>query len=119
MRIYFMVPVKTVSEANKREHWAVRAKRTKEQRTRAKQRTRAAMRQQGPCIGTKPNPILVHMVRMGPRKLDSDNLAGALKHVRDGIADALGVDDGDDAQALWTYGWGKNKTYWVNVSIDF
>jgi len=37
--------------------------------------------------------LVVRLVRRAPRRLDGDNLAGALKSVRDGVADALGVDD--------------------------
>jgi hypothetical protein len=40
-------------------------------------------------------PLLVVMTRIAPRALDDDNLASALKHLRDGIADALGYDDRD------------------------
>ena len=36
---------------------------------------------------------VVHLIRRAPRQLDSDNLEGALKAVRDGIAQALGIDD--------------------------
>jgi len=46
--------------------------------------------------------ISVRLTRVGPRRLDSDNLAAALKHVRDGVADALGVDDGDP-RLEWIY----------------
>mgnify|MGYP001586779957 CR=1 FL=1 len=49
-------------------------------------------------------PLLVDLVRVGPRRLDDDNLAGALKHIRDGVAAALGVDDGDTARVTWRYG---------------
>lgn len=46
--------------------------------------------------------VHVRLVRYGPRRLDSDNLAAAFKPIRDGIADALGVDDGSDRVA-WSY----------------
>ena len=39
-------------------------------------------------------PIVVTITRLGPRALDSDNLASSGKHVRDAIATWLGVDDG-------------------------
>lgn len=42
-----------------------------------------------------PARIAVRMVRIGPRELDSDNLARALKPCRDGVADALGTHDRD------------------------
>lgn len=38
---------------------------------------------------------VVRLVRVAPRLLDTDNLEGALKSVRDGIADAFGIDDRD------------------------
>jgi len=37
----------------------------------------------------------ITMTRRG-RKMDDDNLGGAFKAVRDGIADALQIDDGDE-----------------------
>ena len=40
-------------------------------------------------------PLKVTITRIAPGKLDDDNLTGSAKHVRDGIADALGIDDGD------------------------
>ena len=42
------------------------------------------------------------MTRCAPRRLDSDNLASACKNARDGIAAALGVDDGDE-RIEWRY----------------
>lgn len=42
----------------------------------------------------------VRMTRLGGRKLDDDNLLGAFKAVRDGVADWFGVDDGDP---VWTW----------------
>lgn len=38
-------------------------------------------------------PLVVTMVRVAPSTLDDDNLRGAFKPVRDGVADALGSDD--------------------------
>jgi hypothetical protein len=37
----------------------------------------------------------VRLVRVAPRPVDSDNAESCLKSVRDGIADAFGVDDLD------------------------
>lgn len=47
-------------------------------------------------------PAVVTITRVGPRPLDPDNLAGACKHAQDGIAAALGVDDGDP-RCSWQY----------------
>ena len=85
----FILPIKTESEANKREHWAVKAKRAKAQRELAERI----------CSNNPAEysfPILVKLTRVGKRKLDSDNLARSFKAIRDGIADSLGVDDGSE-----------------------
>lgn len=51
-----------------------------------------------------PAPYAVTLVRVGPSQgLDTDNLAGSLKAVRDEVARCLGVDDGLEAPVTWTY----------------
>jgi len=87
----YEIPVKIESEANQREHWAVKAKRAKLQRNMA-------------CALTKfhPLPVTVTLTRVGVRLLDDDNLAGGFKAVRDGIADRLGVPD-NDPRITWRY----------------
>ena len=52
--------------------------------------------------GLKP-PLTISLTRIGPRRLDPDNLAGSFKGVQDGVALALGVDDGDE-RVTWSYG---------------
>lgn len=98
--IEFRVNVKTVSEANAHEHWRKRQKRAKEQRLMAKFGGMATM--------YLPNanwfPCVVLLTRIGVRRLDSDNAVGACKHVRDGVADWLGIDDGDESKVTWQYG---------------
>jgi hypothetical protein len=44
----------------------------------------------------------IGMTRIGQKKLDDDNVRGALKAIRDGIADALGTDDGSECLS-WAY----------------
>lgn len=44
--------------------------------------------------------LLVAITRHSPRALDSDNLVSAGKNLRDGIADALRVDD-KDSRVVW------------------
>lgn len=101
------------SVANLREHWSKRAKRTKTHRTLALAYTRVALRAPLP-----PGPLDVSLVRIAPRALDSDNLASACKGLRDGIADALGIDDGDP-RLTWTYGQrqGAPRQYGVQVAV--
>lgn len=43
-----------------------------------------------------PAPLLITIIRVGPHRLDDDNLQGACKYVRDQIAVEVGVDDGSD-----------------------
>lgn len=45
--------------------------------------------------------IVARLVRVAPRELDSDNLAAALKAVRDGVADALGLASDRDPRVVW------------------
>ena len=100
------LPIATVSEANRREHWAARARRAKAQRS----SVLLALRCQRVEVATYCQAPLVRvlLVRTGPRKLDDDNLRGALKAVRDGVADWRGVDDGD-ASWEWIYAQERGK----------
>lgn len=97
MELSVNVPVETVSEANQRDHWAKRAKRAKKQR----KWTWACLAQAHGLRG--PAPCTVRLIRISPRALDDDNLRGALKAVRDGVADWLKVDDRDE-RVVWEYG---------------
>lgn len=55
----------------------------------------------GDAIGRWGWPCaVVRIVRVATRQLDSDNAASAAKSVRDGVADALGVDD-RDPRVVW------------------
>jgi hypothetical protein len=93
------LPIKTVSEANRadHEHWAVRSKRAKTQRTGTREALVAKLGEPFEL------PLHVHLVRVtfGPG-LDSDNLPISMKHLRDGIADWLGIND-RDPRVVWTY----------------
>lgn len=122
----FAIPVKTISESNRRCHWSERAKRVSAQRKAAGIYTyQAAMWTAGfrclpkQVIGRSPTGRLtIHMTRVSPGILDDDNLRSALKGVRDGIATSLGVDDGHDS-LRWEYAQrrGKQEEYAVEVVI--
>jgi hypothetical protein len=116
MVIEFTAPVRIESEANTRCHWAARKKRFDEQRM----VTRCAMRN----CGTHPGFVIgrnatVTLTRVGPRRLDDDNLAGGFKAVRDEIARILNVDDGDP-RVTWRYEQerGAPKQYAIRVKIE-
>lgn len=88
----FFVDVETVSEANARGRFWAGAKRAKAQReavTEALALLTLALPEDG--------PFYVRLTRVSRGKLDDDNLGRALKTVRDTIAAALKIDDGDDA----------------------
>lgn len=63
-------------------------------------------------------PCAVVLVRIAPRGLDSDNAEASLKRVRDGVADALGVDDADP-RVSWVVEQrkGPSKTRGVIVEV--
>ena len=106
------LPIRTVSTLNEREHWRKRAARA------AEHRALARMLCTGPVRGL-PLPLQVTLTRVAPRALDDDNAQGALKSVRDGIADALGVDD-RSPQVTWAYRQrrGAVREYGVEISVE-
>jgi hypothetical protein len=105
-----LLVVRTVSESNGREHWATKAKRVRAQRLAAALTAQAILLQ--------PLPVVVTLVRVAPRMLDDDNLRGALKAVRDGVADAFKVDD-RDRRITWRYGQrrGTARMYGVEIGV--
>lgn len=106
------LPLRTVSELNVRNHWARRANRVREQRFAAC--VALISRRPLPAL-----PVVVTLSRIAPRALDDDNLRGALKACRDGVADALGVDD-RDPRVTWQYDQrrGGAREYAVGVRIE-
>ena len=81
---------------NARKHWAAKGKVTRTARLEAYYLTRAAM---GKATDWKPSDIPVVETVLSPpdnRRRDLDNMIAAGKAARDGIADAIGVDD-----SLW------------------
>ena len=84
---------------NAREHWRARAGRVAKERRTVKLAWIAA----GIRRAHFTFPVAVVITRRGPRKVDDDNVAGGCKAVRDEIAAALGVDDGDRSKVSWVY----------------
>ena len=100
------MPIRTYSIANERLHWRTRAKRAKVQRSAARML----------CPADLVLPLTIRIVRVSPRELDSDNLAISAKHVRDGIADRLGIDD-RDPRVTWVYA--QARGYDFSVLVEF
>ena len=115
----FVVVVLTrlVSEANAHTHWRYRQKRAKAQRAAFSWAWAFA---NGPR-GTRECPLIpksVTITRRAPRRLDSDNLAGAAKHVRDQVAEELGFDDRNPA-VEWIYKQEKTTVYGCVVEVQW
>ena len=62
-------------------------------------------------------PFVVEFARNSRGRLDDDGLRGALKNVRDGIADALGIDDGDEGRLRFVYSQAPNREGKPAVSV--
>lgn len=86
-------PVRTVSEMNVREHWAVRNKRRAKQRRMVYYAWKVAVAGKRRLLGA---PCTVRLTRLGAKLLDSDNLQMSFKHIRDQVAELLGMDDADE-----------------------
>lgn len=106
------LPILTVSEANIRENWRKKSRRAKNQRH------AVYFALSGPVMLEKLGmPLRVVLTRQSPRELDGDNLQSAFKAVRDGVADAVGVDD-RDARYEWVYRQEMSKTKGIRIVID-
>ena len=97
------------SAANLREHTMERARRV------------AGQRQIGYLLvaaNSPPTlPVTVTITRIAPRALDDDNLAYSAKALRDGIADALGVND-RDPRVSWAYAQERGKPAAIRITIE-
>jgi hypothetical protein len=98
------LPIRAESVSNLREHWAVKARRVKSQRmvTALMCRTqgRDFFREWAHMRANEALRLECTLTRVAARKLDDDNLSASFKAVRDQIAEAAGLDDGD---ARWTW----------------
>jgi hypothetical protein len=118
--VEFDLQIRTVSEANMRQHWAVKAKRTKAFRAAAASGVRRQLTAShlALAIKRKETRYVVTITRNAPRALDSqDNLRVSAKALVDGIADALQMDD-RDIRFTWQYEQKKSKTYSVTIRIE-
>lgn len=111
MGVVTTIPIR-VRSLNTREHPQVKARRVAHERG----VTRLAMF--APCAQYRTRPpeqLTITLTRVGPRRMDDDNSCGALKAVRDGVADALGIEDGDP-RLTWEY---RQETGAFGVRIYF
>lgn len=103
--------ISTVSEANRREHWAAKNRRRKSQQEAfAVLWRRSKVRVELPAVVT--------FTRYGARALDSDNLAGAFKAIRDQFAKEIGVDDGDlRIEFRYRQEYARTRDNWFTMEI--
>lgn len=103
------VPMRTVPGMNVREHPMARAKRVKAEKS--------VIAWELVKIAKPPIPCTCLLTRVAPSNgLDDDNLAGALKSVRDAVADWLGVDDAKRETVRYRYS--QSRGPW-GVRIQF
>jgi hypothetical protein len=100
-----VIPIRTVSEANQREHNLTKAKRVRSHR----ETTALLMRR---LLKKGEVPDVIVLTRLAPKALDGDNLQSALKGCRDGIQDALGI---NDRHLNFVYAQEQSKSYGVRV----
>lgn len=99
--IEFEIPgLRCLNRTNGREHWAVKAKRTKTERLAVVWHWPKGQLSEG--LG-EAEVALVTLTRIGPRRMDDDNAAASMKAVRDAVAKRLGVDDGDVSRLRFVY----------------
>jgi hypothetical protein len=123
--VHVRIDVKTTNPSNGQRgnsRWAAIAqtRERKRQRSLAEKQCRAQAGAWMRSVG--PQRVVVSLCRIAPSKgLDQhDGLRSSLKHVVDGIADFLGVDDGDETRVGWRYTQrrGRKGEYAVEVKIE-
>lgn len=114
--IDFTLPMHTISEANRRGKRGAKMSRVKQQRHLARLTMQAAWSRGWDALLVEPGGLVVCLHRAAPSDgLDDDNLRAALKAVRDGIADAMGIDD-RDKRVRWAYAQSRGP-YSVSVRV--
>ena len=111
----WLIPIRTVSEANSSEHWSKKHKRHKSQKTQVYYAFHTHM----PKISF---PCIVKLTRISARSLDSDNLVSAFKWIRDEIAAKLTGNNtpgraDDDSRISWEYSQKQDKEQAVLIEI--
>jgi len=111
------LPIKTVSEANRFEHWKARA-------SRQKAYSAEIVANLAPNINLIKKPCIITLKRYGPKLLDEhDNLRMAFKKIVDIIAQELtgkkrGQGD-NDPRLTWRYDQEKSAAYGVRITFEF
>jgi hypothetical protein len=119
LTIKISLPLRLESANNLHEgHWAQRHERVARERDLAKKVTQARLPDRW---AERTGAIAVTLRRIAPRRLDEgDNLTGAFKAIRDGVADALGRSDDQASGVSWSYDQQRRKRreYGVEILIE-
>lgn len=127
--IEFVIPVRVVTLENQRKHWKAKATQAAKQKKQAFDALWWAYNASWFDATKVDNPLggwlivpdvegaKVTLTRYGVGRLDSGNIEGCFKHIQDGIAEWLGIDDGHDDVA-WRYAQRKSDHYGVEVRIE-
>lgn len=114
------IPLRLGAALNSREHWRARSAATRHERAISRIVLGSRDRDHfARALEREPSlRIDVELVRVAPRLVDSDNLQGQFKAVRDGVADFLGIDDATP-RIVWRYEQERRrpKEYLVEIRI--
>lgn len=110
--VTFAMPLPSEANIASHEHWSKRHRRAANHVTVASAvlRTQARDALRLPCV--------VHFTRLAPQRLDlEDNLPAAFKHLRDGVALALGLHNDRDPRVTWRYAQTKSVDHRVRIEV--
>jgi len=99
--------INTTSNAN--QNWRARYALAKQQR----RNTAAILARTMNAIDL---PVIVKLTRIGKGTLDDDNNVSAFKHIRDGVADFMGIKD-NDPRVRWQYAQEKGAEYAARIEF--
>lgn len=99
--------------------WVGQAHRRKKQRHNASWACGGPLAEYRKALAENRLPAIeIRITRIAPRELDDDNMIAGAKSIRDGVADALGVDDRDKRlRWLYTQEKGKPKEYATRITV--
>lgn len=112
-RLSLILPVRVISEANSPQHWRLKNKRKLAQQEEVMIELANALKNRAVYF-----PCKVTLTRIGPKRLDPDNLANAFKGVQDAVAKVLRADDGDISKLRWVYGQEPIRKRQYSIRID-
>lgn len=112
-RYELTLPIRTVSEANQREHWGNKLKRKHAQQLEVSAEWGLDHRK------IDAQQVELRFTRHSCQLMDPDNLAGAFKHIQDQVCKIIGIDDGDQERLSITYSQKKigKREHYVTIEL--